>query len=53
MPDPKPDTSDPAEPTLVCPTCGGPVVYDGGLWHCDEGGHGAWDRESLAVEGTA
>lgn len=33
-----------------CPECGGPVVYDGGLYHCDD--HGAWDRESLLVDGA-
>lgn len=31
----------------ICPECGGPVVFDGGLWHCDEGRDGAFDRESL------
>lgn len=34
-------------PQPTCPECGGPVVLDGSLWHCDEGGHGAWDRASL------
>lgn len=29
----------------ACPECGGPVVFDSGLYHCDEGGHGAWDPE--------
>jgi hypothetical protein len=34
---------------VACPECGGPVVWDCGLWHCDEDtskgmtGHGAFD----------
>lgn len=33
----------------ACPECGGPVVWECGLWHCDDNtsrgshGHGAWD----------
>lgn len=31
----------------ACPECGGPVVWDSGLWHCDANGHGAWDPSSI------
>lgn len=32
---------------VACPECGGPVVWDSSLWHCDNADgsslHGAWD----------
>jgi hypothetical protein len=40
--------ANPPAPQPACPECTGPVVFDGGLWHCDQGGHGAWERDSLA-----
>lgn len=40
-------TTTPAPATIspTCPECGDPVVFDGGLYHCET--DGAWDRAGL------